>query len=256
MAVAAKSPRVPWKVETMRLTAFTLTADQADPDMWWDSVVGSPPESKLVKMKGASQMFEGIIDSRKLVLNVEVNRVDWVIAPNIGPDEDLKDVPNVGAFEDVSKSFEEMSLRWLAMERPIQRLAWGATLLLPVADRKAGYHTLGKYLPSVKLDPDTSADFLYQINRWKKSSVIPDLIVNVLQKWSVMKIQRIVAQIPSTGGGIMGAVTGEGFDACRIELDINSAPDYQGSFNADQAKALYFEFAGYGAAVAAKGELG
>ena len=58
--------------------------------------------------------------------------------------------------------------------------------------RELGYRELGRFLPAVRLDEDSS-DFSYQINRPRRSTVIPELSVNRLSKWSVGKFQAFVA---------------------------------------------------------------
>ena len=55
---------------------------------------------------------------------------------------------------------------WLKDCPPIIRLAYGAVLLEPVSDRRAGYKRSyrGNILRPIQID-DSSSDFFYQINR-------------------------------------------------------------------------------------------
>jgi hypothetical protein len=116
--------------------------------------------------------------------------------------------------------------QWLEATCPeTKRLAFGALLNLDVGSREEGYRRLSDYL-DFDVNPE-SFDFLYRINRKRRSEVVPGLVINRLTTWSVGFRQRETLTIPLAGG----AVESEGGHAayhCRLELDINSAPEFGG----------------------------
>lgn len=244
-----------WRVELMRLTAFMPAINISETDKWWETVIGEPPDSKTSRLKGATQTMEGHLGVGKLVLNVDVNRVDWLTVPNISVDQEIKEPPNIGAYTEVVDLFSSKMVRWLQFKPSTVRLAWGATLTLPVEDRESGYKRLINYLPMLKIDPVGSSELFYQINRPRQSKVVSGLAINRLQKWSVMKVQRLNVQlIPSQAQQIVGSVT-PGFDGCRLELDINSTGDRSELLPQDQLESLYMELVSIGSEIAAYGDI-
>jgi len=122
---------------------------------------------------------------------------------------------------------------------------------LPVDDRPSGYRKLGSYLPGIQIDPEGSSDFLYQINRPRKARLnIPSLRINRLSNWSVSRIDI---------GGQFGAQTIElpGLEqyACRLELDINTAPDFQEILVREQLRSTFEELVDLGKEIAARGDI-
>lgn len=244
-----------WRVELMRLTAFMPAINISETDKWWETVVGEPPDSKTSRLKGATQTLEGHLGVGKLLLNVDVNRVDWLTVPDVSVDQEIKEPPNIGVYTEVVDLFSSKMIRWLQFKPSTVRLAWGATLTLPVEDRESGYKRLINYLPMLKIDPVGSSELLYQINRPRQSKTFTSLVINRLQKWSVMKIQRLNLQMPSAQGQQMvGSVT-PGFDACRLELDINSSGDRSELLATDKLESLYTELVGMGEEIASHGDI-
>ena len=244
-----------WRVELMRLTAFLSAVDVSDADKWWGTVIGEPPDSKTVKLKGATQTLEGHLGTGKVLLNVDVNRVDWLTAPDLSVEQEIKEIPNIGAYAEVASLFNSKMVQWLKCNPSITRLAWGATLTQPVEDRESGYKRLSNYLPALKIDPVGSSELFYQINRPRQSKVIPGLVINRFQKWSVMKVQRINVQvIPSQAQAMVGNVA-PGFDGCRVEVDINSSGDRSELLPSDRLESLYMELVSIGTEIAAQGDI-
>lgn len=176
-----------WQAETMRLTAFPGPAARIAEPTWWADLVGEPPEAKISRPRKGGQQEEGIFEGRKLVLVVEPSRIDWLLIPADHQDGEMGDIPTIGSFPEALDAFSQLMLRWFALGTcpPVRRLAFGAILLQPVEDRQTGYRQISAYLPSVRLDPEGSSDFSYQINRPRDStSGISGLRINRLSKWS------------------------------------------------------------------------
>ena len=103
-------------------------------------------------------------------------------------------------------------------------MAFGVVLLSPMDSRVLGYRQLAAYLPAVNIDPDHSTDFFYQINRARDSATgITNLRINRLSKWSVAQISTAGLVLEPTR--ILYHDVPQGYLACRLELDINTAAE-------------------------------
>jgi hypothetical protein len=103
----------------------------------------------------------------------------------------------------------------------IRRMAVGAVLLLPVGGRKEGYEQLQPYLSSVTIDPVNSSDFVYRVNRKRASQLgISGLSINRLGQWNTV-VTKLLGPLT-----VPPDATLPENHFCRIELDINTAPEY------------------------------
>src|SRR5713226_727488 len=213
-----------WRAESLRVTLFAQAGAELPANDWWLAVVGEPPESKTERLRESLRTMEGHLGKAKLILNVLANRVDWIIGFDPNLDQELTESPNIGSYPDVLESFRSKIFPWLKSAPTVTRLAWGAILTQPIANRVAGYRKLQEYLPSLKLDPENSSELLYQINRPRRSKVVEGLVVNRLQKWSVLAFHTLQFQVGATQAQIQRRLD-QVLSGCRVELDINTAED-------------------------------
>lgn len=220
-------PGSDWRTEMLRFTVFPSPKESIGEVPWWAELVGQPPETKVLQPRLGVQKHEGPFAGGKLILNTKFGRIDWLFAAAQGPDIEEEGFSTVGYLPDSLDTFGALMLRWLDLETspvPI-RLALGCIVVQPVGDREAGYRRLETYLHSVELSPGDSSDFLYQINRPRRStSGIKGLQVNRLSKWSVARLRGGVVAVRPDSAHLM---PGPECFACRLELDINTAADYQ-----------------------------
>ena len=108
----------------------------------------------------------------------------------------------------------------------------------------------------MKLDPENSSDFSYQINRPRVSATgITDLQLNRLSRWSAVRLSGILVQITA------GQPTARVFEsrnelyACRIELDINTSQTFTAALPQEQLSARVEELVKLGAEIAANGDI-
>jgi hypothetical protein len=245
----------PWQVEAIRLTGFPLPLSEIDPSGWWVNVVGEPPETESSRPKVGLYKREGSFDGKRLALDVQLGRVDWTLGPLAEtsgmPPETL---PVIGPFDSALSAFVPLMHNWLGLAVPMTRLAFGAVLAQPVSDRKAGYLKIAAYLPSIRLDPETSSDFFYQINRPRDSkSGISGLRINRLTKWSVLLFQTLgvsleKTQMRTTGYGVTET-------ACRLELDINTLPEFSQPLPQGKLAEIFDELVDMGREIAVKGDV-
>jgi hypothetical protein len=143
-------------------------------------------------------------------------------------------------------------LKWLERAPPTKRLAFGVVAILPVPDLRTGYLQLRPYLPAVQLDADEAQNFFYQINRRRRSSVIPDLGINRLANWAVAAFGN--AQLLLSPGSA-SVVSGEQEFGCVVQLDINSVPDYHSILSREVLPRLFHEFVEFAHEIIAEGDI-
>jgi hypothetical protein len=143
--------------------------------------------------------------------------------------------------------------RWLGHCPPLVRLAFGVVVFEPVGDRVEGYRRLGEHLPGIHLDPDGSYDFFYQINRPRNSTVVETLKINRLSRWSVSRFVPIRLMIAPPS--IQSAPVGAQQEACRIELDINTAAEFAGELPGARLAQLFEELKNLAVEIATRGDI-
>lgn len=238
-----------WQAESLRITCFPGSSIEFNSANWWQEIIGEQPENTVVRAREGIRQDEGHFNGRKVILGTQPMRIDWLMGPN---EEDGEF--SIGSFQDGLDSFLDLTLRWFKISPPLKRLAFGAILALPVDNRKSGYELIANYLPNVKLDPIGSSDFLYQINRTRKSQLdISELKINRLSKWSVAK-QGLVHFALSPDAHVSSFPSSETF-SCRLELDINTSADYIGDISSDKLTNVFTELVDLGKEIALKGDI-
>ena len=246
---------VEWQVQQLRLTVFTGEVASFSPEDWWVNLVGSPPYSVVARPKEGLFQQEGAFEGRKLLLRAQADRIDWLFTPAFPeqPEELLEFPPTAGPFPEALGIFQKLALAWFKIVVfPVNRLAFGAVLLQPVADREAGYARLDSYLHDVSVKPSTS-DFFYQINRPRLSRTVHDLQINRLTKWSVALFQRFGVRLEPKVTPKTQITSHE--SACHLELDINTPPDLRSPIPRESVEAVFTELASLGEEIAAKGDV-
>jgi len=245
-----------WQVLTLRATAFVPPDAPTLPSEWWAQLVGLPPENVISRPRLGQRQQDGSFEGRKLTLQIQPERIDWMFVPaNIERPEELGEgLPSAGSLPDVLGPFCKLILAWIPLAPPVTRLAFGAVLFQPAENRRAGYTQIAGYLPSVKLDPDGSSDFLYQINRTRDSrSGIAGLHINRLTKWSVVLIDHVRVEFKRPGVTTAGSLSLQ--SACRLELDINTSPEFVEPLPRERLQPLFEELVALGQEIATKGDV-
>lgn len=246
---------IAWQSQSLRVTAFPSPEAQVGEVSWWSELTGGQPDERTSRPKTGSLREQGAFERGRLGLSIEPERVDWVFAavrPAGAEDEPL---PVLGSFNDTLPLLMGVVDRWLDLADvpPIHRLAFGSVLVQPVENRATGYRLLADYLPSIAIDPDGSSDFLYQINRPRLSaSGVPGLRINRLSKWSVSL--TLGTKVTMGPPGLTVAIS-EGVSACRLELDVNTAPDYEGDLPKGRLAGVLHELAGMALEIAQRGDV-
>lgn len=242
-----------WQTESLRLTAFLSPSAQISEPDWWKHLTGEVPDRKTSEPKLGVQQEDGKFKDEKiegnLVLTIQPTRVDWQLVPLLGTLE--PGFPTLGSFTDSLESFLVLMLSWIKIAPPIQRLAFGAVLNKPVNSSKEGYESISAYLPFT-LD-ENSSDFLYQINRPRKSTSteFSTLSINRLSKWYV----RLLASFEFNSNKPEQYVSKLPQFSVSLELDINTTANFPVELSSEQLIKVFQELVELGKEIAIKGDI-
>jgi hypothetical protein len=216
-----------WQLSSARVTSF-VRPDASIPSTLWREVLGDDPEESAFLKAVATKVDAGAFGEGKLTLQVQPIRVDWAYEALNATEAR---VPILGPFPASIDPLLGIMRRWGQMDGfpSAKRLALGAVLVSPVANLAAGYAELARLVDGVPTTGDVT-DFQLQLNRQRDSgSGVGGLRINRLSKWSVGGFRILVMNF-----------TGEGHSASalnyhlRLELDVNTLPDFAGYFDREQ----------------------
>jgi hypothetical protein len=98
-----------WQAETMRVTVFPTEVVPVEPSVWWDEVVGVPPETVVARPKVGQFQARGDFEGRQLILQVQPGRVEWILGPLAKAADDEESVlPSLGPFPEVLQSLSKV----------------------------------------------------------------------------------------------------------------------------------------------------
>ena len=244
-----------WQVENLRLTIFcTLpTTIPGTTHGLWERAMRTPPENIVQRPRENSIREQGAVQGNMLRLVTRPNRLDWSILP--GPATD----PGTETFIMIVKDSEQAistlrdALNVSIQAAPqVQRLAFGAALFQQAASTNDAMTQLSNYLPHLDLKNRGGSDFIYQINRPKRSQSSPHVWINCLTKWQLDQFQSGLfligpsqsPQLQTTESGLVN----------RLILDINTAPD-NNAIAASRMPDLFVELTEFARQIAAKGDV-
>lgn len=244
---------VMWRAHTLRLTVFPRSPANYRDATWWSDVADSEPDVYNLDLKKSELRQEGPYGEGKLALIAKSDRIDWLFTPIEDVETKPNTVPTIGSFGETSEAFSNLALSWLSIETipSIRRIAYGAILMAPIEEVSNGYELLNKYLGSVELDSEASSDFFYQINRPRESALdISNLMINRLSKWSVARLRYV-----DISALVKKTLEPLELLACRLELDINTSPDFEEELPKDRLSNIFEELVGLGKEIAEKGDI-
>lgn len=249
-----------WRVETLRLTIFASKIPDLETIDWWEGLVNELPETKTVQPRSGTLQEVGAIKNGlcNLSLECQAQRIDWHLTPIVKAEEQIAEFPSFASLSEGLNLFKELLAPWLNDRCPeADRIAFGAILTQAVPTKEAGYELLGRFLPSVKLDPIGSSDLVYQINRPRTSRCdVPGLKVNRLSRWSVARLSGVMVQL-AAGGKVSPQVVQvrNTVYAERVELDVNTFRESEEPLPADKRVTIFKELVELGVEIASKGDI-
>ena len=189
---------------------------------WWEETIGDKPEKVHVDNKRKVRVQKSLLNGNFWTMICQPGRVDWNLEAVEKESDKTSELLALGAMSDNTlEPFVKIVRKWLGKCPSTNRLAFGADLGKVTNDIHTGCEEIQKYLHSIKLDPKNTTDFLYQINRPRKSKVDSNIIINRMNTWSVVSVSTGGVTINPTTSKISANV--QNMYVCRLELDINTA---------------------------------
>jgi hypothetical protein len=226
-----------WRALTVRLTVFPSALWEAPADLW-EQVVGARPETEQNQPRAQVRVHTGPWRTRTLQLTASPLTIVWLTWPN----SDNEGLPNLDKelVIDVLPGFVAITRPWLtSVDFEVKRIGVGLQAVLSAEDKVSAYKTLQEFIPSVKIEPETTTDFFYQINRPVPSRVLGSHVrLNRLMKWSApsFKVAQIqVAPEITQAGPVLGELY------ASVESDINTPIDLAEPFDKRLLGAIYDE---------------
>ena len=219
-----------WLVQQLRFSAFVEAASPQLLDGIWALVSTDSPETDDSRPREGFRRLTAVAEDGSLLEVILMpGRFDVLQSPAAGAE--ILPVVHLGEASPRVDSFVSQiraMLSRLNADIQIQRIALGLALIRPTASREESYRELQRLLP-VELNPETSRDFLYQINHPETMQVGQDsLELNRLSRWSAMRAQHFKLQFAaSPSGASVSTQTGLAGreDFVRCEVDNSTAAD-------------------------------
>ncbi len=253
-SLTAESAIGDWQAESLRLTAFPRETEQQQEPGAWAELIKTDPETRQSRPLEGSLLEAGPYEGGWLTLEATPVRVDWRLSVKLERDRLPDKLSTLGRFDETREKFKALMKRWLKTTPRLNRLAFGAALLMPVKDRVDGYRRLSGFLPKLEIDPEGSTELLYRINRRRMSrSGKQGLEINRLSTWAVISVGHILLQI--SPGGSQISERGEKLNACRLEVDINTAPELRGGLSKTALPKLFQELVDLATEIAKEGDV-
>ena len=245
----------PWLTETLRLSAFVSNPQSPEATYLWQDLLGRPPTERRSQPQQQLLTEHGPFLTGLLRANIQNNRSDWHLSPD--PQTQPHQLPTLGLYSAIKDQFSNLMLQWLSTCPDLTRLAFGAIFLLPAKDHADSYERLASFLPNVTIDSVHSRDFIYRINRRRPShSGLDGLTINRLSTWASVQVVETIVDLSIMSPGqapVMQNVNARHF--CRLELDINTAPEYGRILNSSTTQDLFSELAAYAEEIMINGDV-
>lgn len=249
----ASSESIQWQTEGLRLSAFVSTPVNPTEMNFWERLIGDPPDE--VHRRPREQLFkeEGLFFEGRLSVEARKDRIDWRLRHD--PKNLSDELPIVGPYETLVERFRQLMLDWLNICPSTNRLAYGAVLLIPAGTLSQACRILEPLLPAIKIDWENTYDFLYRINRRRHSrSGVEGLEINRLATWSVATISGMRLDFAS-GQPVPSIIHLPDSGICRLELDINTAPEFQSALEKSVRSNIFEELVDFGNEIAGEGDI-
>lgn len=250
--MAASSSRI-WQAEGFRLSVFLDDAIDPTNMSFWEQLVGDPPDE--VQRKPREQSFKegGPLFSGRLSVEASKDRIDWRL--NFDPNNASDQLPILGSYDSLKEQFRKLMREWFTHCPPTHRLGYGAVLLLPTETSSEACKLLDDLLPAINIDWENTYDFLYRINRRRPSRCnIQGLEINRLATWSVASVSGVrVNFAPSRP--IPSIIQLSDSTLCRLELDINTAPEFRQKLDGNIGSDIFDELVNFGDEIASEGDI-
>ena len=243
-----------WDVESLRITLFYPPgANYSTRTDLWERVTGTRPETIDSKPREGVTRVIGSIGQNNLILSIQDGRIDWLVQPMLSPPSQqvspllmLKDV--YGVFPILENAIGHS----LETTKTVLRLAFGSALIKQASDPAEALKELSKYLSRLRMDFHEGSEFVYQVNRQRRSESVRHARINRLAKWSTAQAGGFEVQVEPTGQPHVKSANIVFIR--RLDLDINTTPNTS-AMSKDRIPALFGELVTLTGELATKGDI-
>jgi hypothetical protein len=241
-----------WLTLGLRLSVFPLTSWDAPTDLW-ERIVGEPHETEQSQPRQRLRVQSGPWQGGLLQVMTSPSNIVWTALP--APDADGFPDFDKWPVVDILPAFVALTRAWLvSTDFDIMRIGFGLTGLLSAPDKISSYQILQELIPSVRIDPEETSDFFYQINRPISSGVLGSQVhLNRLMKWNSRSFALTQLQI-SPNVAQASPVVDKYY--ATLENDTNTPNELRGALEKSLLGAIYDELVGLAWGNLERGEMG
>ncbi len=213
-----------WDVESLRLSIFHSGEYQDSYSQGlWESVTGQQADSIDSRPKDRTISAIGSVDGNSLILVHQDGRIDWTLQSAVGatpqPSSEVV-IPKIDSVGRTLPIFQNAVVYSLEAITSVSRVAFAPNLIREVSDINVGFEQLSTFLPHLNLPTAHAGDFIYQINRIRRSESIRHAHINRIGRWSLELVGGISFRVGPTGQPDM--VNTNTKQVRRLMLDINT----------------------------------
>lgn len=220
---------------------------------WWEDTIGDKPDEVHVDNQRKARIQKSLLNGNLWTMICQPGRVDWTLEAVEKESDKTSELAVLGSMTtNTLEPFVKIIGKWLGKCPPTNRLAFGAHLGKMTDDIHTGYEEIQQYLPNVKLDPQNTANFRYQINRPRKSEIDSKIMINRLNTWSVVLVSTGGVTIDPMASKISANV--QSSHVRVLELDINTA-SVDGSIAKNKVRKVFQELVEHGQEISSKGDV-
>ena len=215
--------KIPWEACHSRVTIFPIEPGQYDPK-WFEIIAGGPPAREVTQRDIQLHQATGPFEDGLLELTAQADRVHFKYVPQESAEVV---VATLGPPSTVAAALTGRIRRLLAGDNPVgvRRVAVGIVAVVRVHTHQEAYGHLARLLPSVQVDAEGSADFLYQINRPRQTDLDGlTMKVNRLSRWSAATVVRVSVTAPATLP-VKTTQHAQQETVVQADIDVNSDAD-------------------------------
>jgi hypothetical protein len=231
-----------WEIGELRFVAFPQTPVPSEAGgRWttWEALCGKKPDMTSTD----DSVVRGSFHGGRLTRAVRSDgAIQWVLDKEPATDRPTSFLLS----RDALIAFKEIVPRLLDGGPPIRRLAFGGTFFIQVRDRAQAYEILERYVRLGLKYSDHEGDFFYQYNRRRWSQGLPGIQINRLSRWTWVPLAEVRI--------VDGKLVPPRESACRLEVDINTAPEFQETIPSDRTVALVDEMIKLAVEITARGD--
>jgi hypothetical protein len=224
-----------WSVRSHRLSIFFGPQIQSLKVVEWAQLTGVEPESSI--NRGGQQVSEGPFSKGRLLLSKQLPlRLDVLYTGTVGMlNPNGGGFPTIGDYEPTLNEFREVANK-LVDAFPVNRLALGSVLDCVTSDKQDSQSFLLAHIRGPKFDLQEAQDFVYQINRPRKSKIFADTHINRVAKWSTGTF--VVTSVDSATGRFVPQAEQQ---IASFETDVSTPVDRPTSMTSDEMKNILGE---------------